>query len=705
MAKYIGFHVWYQIFDEYSQHQQRLIVDYIKKICALSEKDINSRGGIAGQRIKICLDIVDPKNANKKHFLSFLRDNKDIHFLNNLPNYDEININDFNFEDYIHFDGLQSNPAAGNWNVYEIPFRQDISSFEYFKNSFPDKNLIIVVNDGYINNENTSNKNLKHIDAKITAIEKLGLNYKIIKDLHKKESEFSEYVSTLTEEDYLILSPIYFNPIDISVEENNIAYKVSLRKSIISTFLKTPSKGSIALTSFGARESFDRLNDETCMPDKKVFSIQQTNHQVFLRMQDIHNEIDENMDPHISNYLNWWHKSIDSVNLIKYIFDKKDYVYSSREDFLLEAANRLKFINGVDDIFIGDSRSLSFDHDRVNKIRDQYLFVHKRNSQENKSIDSIFYKDQLVIDKKTLEIVDTLSTSYANINILKFSNISIEDGNFTAKFYFELTTKFDEAIEIISFNNSTLDAPASIKKISETSIDKNYKHYKYLIEDTFSFTPIPDNYPFDRQMIYIDYSIIDKSRFGILQPIQKDDIDLDFILDGWNLLQGRSGTYREKFVNRTILAKPSVTQILSNRVGWLIERSSSMTMLKISIPLAFLWMLVLYGLFLPIENLDRSVAVITTSFLSGIALYFSTERPQPLRMTVIDFVFAFFYLTVGVASMAVFTLNFFPEIYNDFMSFVKYLLPFTIVLGYTFLKIRINSKKFFPKMSSEQNLN
>ena len=167
------------------------------------------------------------------------------------------------------------------------------------------------------------------------------------------------------------------------------------------------------------------------------------------------------------------------------------------------------------------------------------------------------------------------------------------------------------------------------------------------------------------------------------------------------MLQGRSGTYREKFVNRTILAKPSVTQILSNRVGWLIERSSSMTMLKISIPLAFLWMLVLYGLFLPIENLDRSVAVITTSFLSGIALYFSTERPQPLRMTVIDFVFAFFYLTVGVASMAVFTLNFFPAIYNDFMNFVKYLLPVTILLGYTFLKIRINSKKFFPKMSSE----
>ena len=40
-----------------------------------------------------------------------------------------------------------------------------------------------------------------------------------------------------------------------------------------------------------------------------------------------------------------------------------------------ETARRLKFINGVDDIFIGDSRSFSF-NEQVNTIRDQYLFEH-----------------------------------------------------------------------------------------------------------------------------------------------------------------------------------------------------------------------------------------------------------------------------------------------------------------------------------------
>ena len=126
-----------------------------------------------------------------------------------------------------------------------------------------------------------------------------------------------------------------------------------------------------------------------------------------------------------------------------------------------------------------------------------------------------------------------------------------------------------------------------------------------------------------------------------------------------------------------------------------------MTLLKVLIPISFCWLLVLYGLFLPYENLERAVAVITTSFLSGIALYFSTERPQPLRMTVIDIVFAFFYLTVGVASLSVFTLNFFPTIYNEFMSFVKYLMPITIIFGVLFLRIRINSKKFIPLTTSD----
>ena len=202
------------------------------------------------------------------------------------------------------------------------------------------------------------------------------------------------------------------------------------------------------------------------------------------------------------------------------------------------------------------------------------------------------------------------------------------------------------------------------------------------------------------QLLYISYGVLNEEKYGIIQPVTNLNVDMKFQIDGWKIHSTRAGLFRTKQKLRPVIIQESVAEGLSSRIGWIIKRSSSMTLLKVLIPLSFLWLLVLYGLFLPVENLDRAVGVITTSFLSGIALYFSTERPQPLRMTVIDFVFAFFYLTVGIASIAVFSLNFFPDIYNDFMRFIKYLLPFSILMGYIYINKRIRSKKFLPRMTS-----
>ena len=100
------------------------------------------------------------------------------------------------------------------------------------------------------------------------------------------------------------------------------------------------------------------------------------------------------------------------------------------------------------------------------------------------------------------------------------------------------------------------------------------------------------------------------------------------------------------------------------RVGWLIKRSSSMTVLKIGIPLFFLTLLVYYTLFLPIAELGDAMVYLTTAFLSGIALYFSTERPQPLVMTTIDHIFAFFYFVTGGSMILVIFAKFLPDIYD-----------------------------------------
>ena len=128
-----------------------------------------------------------------------------------------------------------------------------------------------------------------------------------------------------------------------------------------------------------------------------------------------------------------------------------------------------------------------------------------------------------------------MQVSYVNIDVLKIKDISIEEGTFVAKFYFELTTPFLAGIDILSFNNSTLDSTASIIKFDESNIDEEYYHFRYLVEDKFSFNPIADNYPFDSQMIFISYSIINPENHGLLQPIQRHDVDEIFELDGWHI--------------------------------------------------------------------------------------------------------------------------------------------------------------------------
>ena len=713
--KYIGFYTWYQIFDEMSLSQQKDIITYIEEISKNIEKSINSSGGIAGKKVKIYRDIIQQHNASKEHYVEFLKQNKDIFFIPSFPNYaslgSEIHINDgIILDNYIQLDqhgchGLNVDEGLP-WNIFSTEEWDGGDVWHFIKPHFKEKNLIFLINDGFINKKNAKkDKYSKELKKRINKAKDADIDFKIISNLHEDQSEFINYINALNEEDIIFLSLPSVIPLDSDEANVKNIFWTDIQIKILKAFTTNPSHSSLFLSHIDPRTLYDCLNYENALPNKKIFSRSHTSEGFFnyLRMQDIHYDVDPSMKANVSSYLSLYHSwQFNNIKLIQYIYDKKNYNFTNRKDFLKETSERLKLINGEDDIFIGDSQTLAFDEKHFNKINDSYLFQHKKISSDSDFIESILYKDQYKYDANKKDLYKNIKTNYINIDILRFSDISIEESIFTVKFYLELTTTNKEGINILAFNNSTLDSKSSIIEIDQHMIDDEYYYFRYLIEDTLSFNAIPDNYPFDKQLIFIDISIINEERYGVLQSPHVSRVDQKFQIDGWNFIQTRSGPFREKIkyispVNDSKL----VTQKISTKIGWIIERSSSMTLLKVLIPLTFLWMLVLYGLFLPIENLDRAVAVITTSFLSGIALYFSTERPQPLRMTVIDLVFAFFYSTVGIASLSVFSLNFFPNIYNEYMGFVKYFLPITVIIGYVFLRYRIKSRKFFPKMRED----
>ena len=166
------------------------------------------------------------------------------------------------------------------------------------------------------------------------------------------------------------------------------------------------------------------------------------------------------------------------------------------------------------------------------------------------------------------------------------------------------------------------------------------------------------------------------------------------------MLGAKCGIHRQKSwiaISDDLKRNPKINEEL--RIGWELKRSNSMTLLKVGIPLSFLFVLIYYTLYLPPEQSGTAMGYLTTAFLSSIALYFSTERPQPLKMTTIDVVFAFFYSISSVVLLMIIFSEFFKEFYSILIYPLRVLLPLSLLGLAAFIKGRLKSIKFRPSIT------
>jgi hypothetical protein len=100
------------------------------------------------------------------------------------------------------------------------------------------------------------------------------------------------------------------------------------------------------------------------------------------------------------------------------------------------------------------------------------------------------------------------------------------------------------------------------------------------------------------------------------------------------------------------------------------------------------------------EKIGSSIEFLTVGFLSGIALYFSTERPQPLRMTTVDLIFLWYYVLTGVTIIVTSVASLYGEkIFLTSMIGLKIILPIGLISIFIFLFRRINSNRLKPRIS------
>ena len=174
------------------------------------------------------------------------------------------------------------------------------------------------------------------------------------------------------------------------------------------------------------------------------------------------------------------------------------------------------------------------------------------------------------------------------------------------------------------------------KKVNEYKINKRFQT-KYRIAGAFDFKAEIAEFPFDRQKLTIEISLDSKSQNQILQPPINSIVDTEFLINGWNIIGAKSGTLSRKNFDRVGSALQTKVQVKKiNKTEWKVARRNNVAVLRSLIPLLVMILLSWYSSFFDFSKAITTVQLNTTVFLAGVALYFSAEKPNGSKFTLID---------------------------------------------------------------------
>ena len=349
--------------------------------------------------------------------------------------------------------------------------------------------------------------------------------------------------------------------------------------------------------------------------------------------------------------------------------------------------------NNSNDVFVGKRVQYGFNKSNENILKENYAYTFPKSLQNEKfKIPKVFHPTQFSSVNGQIQKFNTI---YNYIDVLRVTNIDIKEKTWTAEFYLDLVSQSDNPLEQIIFNNlSSTNDKFSSKEIWRRQDKDDYNTVRYYIVANFDFLAIADNYPFDWQSVYISMTLKDNSKH-ILQPIPLELVDDEFDVNGWFIENAFSGIkYKKNFLYKDTDLKKTVTVSSENRLGWTLKRKNTATLFKIGIPMFFLTFLVYYSVFLGFDKSGESIGILTTTFLSAIALYFSVEKPEPKKLTIIDIIFIWFYIVNGFTITAFSLSSLITEkIHFYTSSLLKFVIPLSLIAIVIYLVKRVKNNR------------
>ena len=349
--------------------------------------------------------------------------------------------------------------------------------------------------------------------------------------------------------------------------------------------------------------------------------------------------------------------------------------------------------NNDSDVFVGKRIQYGFNNLNENILKANYAYTFPNSLQNEKfKIPKVLHPNQFSTVNGEIKKFNTV---YNYIDILRITNIDIKEKTWTAEFYLDLVSQSEDPLDQIIFNNlSSTNDKFTSKEIWRRKDDDDYNTVRYYIVANFDFLAIADNYPFDWQSVYISMKLKDNTKH-ILQPIPLELVDDEFDINEWYVVNAFSGIkYKKNFLYKDTDLKKTVSVTSENRLGWTIKRKNTATLFKIGIPMFFLTFLVYYSVFLGFDKSSESIGILTTTFLSAIALYFSVEKPEPKRLTIIDIVFIWFYIVNGFTITAFSLSSLITEKIHYYTSgFLKAIIPLSLISIAIYLYKRVQNNR------------
>jgi hypothetical protein len=494
-------------------------------------------------------------------------------------------------------------------------------------------------------------------------------------DLEKLEQKFQELLIDLKDDELIVLDlnlSVFRTLFEHLIQKGHLNKVITTFGSLQNRFEKLPFDliqlvGNHDIPSVAIEDLMSKVYGENITPDQKILLLDST-----FRLE----------------------VPLLAFECLKKLYSNTDDISSINNDQIDDKIiDTFRSFNGRSDIFVGKRIQYAFDENNSNITRENYAFTFPNSLQTEKfKIPKVFYPKQFCTVNDKLVEFDTV---YSYIDVLRVTNINIQDKTWTSEFYLDVVSKSENPLDDIIFNNLSSNNDKFSSKIIWERKDKNdYKTVRYYIVANFDFLAIADNYPFDWQSLYISTSLKDSTQ-QMLQPIPLELVDNEFDINEWIIENSFSGIkYKKNFLYQDTDLKKAVNVTKENRLGWIIRRKNTATLLKIGIPMFFLIFLVYYSVFLGFDKSSESIGILTTTFLSAIALYFSVEKPEPKKMTIIDIIFIWFYIVNGL-TITIFSLSSLitEKIHVYSSGLLKFLIPLSLISIATYLFKRVKNNR------------